>query len=589
MAYEELSAEAQRYLTRPEALGQVRPRDVRTSLGDDIQTYEQTGETGDTWGGKTRLYNVYDAYGNLAGQTRVSESGLAEGLKIAAQMAGSLALPAGAGTALGQFLGLTGTTATAVGNALISGATTGNPKVALASGIASAIAPNIKSTVNASIEDPFLRTVTSEAARGAVSSLPSAAASGDYSRLLTGAVTGGVSGGLNTAVGNILPEELTGNPNIDNAIVKGISNLGAAAVRAGFTGGDIDLAQTLLPAVAQGVADEYKLPVGQVTAGLRIASKVLGGQGLSFGDITNIANTFGTTPTKGAVASAGYGGADTGEFFDAEEAQAVKDDIASILTRYPSDGSNIIDEFLTSTGPYQTSLNDLVGLAQDDTQSYEVTGNLPEQTFYELPEAPVMQNIYQPPGELEGPSKIDVTGKLETPEVPDYTQDLGPPIDELQRIDIAGKLPEQTLAELPEAPVVQDLYQPPGEVEGPSVIEVPGTKIPETTIIPLEDVAEVVAPPVMPPPLPPAPTPAPTPVPTPAPTPAPAPASSPTPAPAPTPTPAPPKQPDLRGLMQLLAFFAAQQQQQKQERNAADIRAESPFGSIFDEEGNYYG
>ncbi len=38
---------------------------------------------------------------------------------------------------------------------------------------------------------------------------------------------------------------------------------------------------------------------------------------------------------SGQAASAGYGGADIGDFFDSEEAQAVQDDIASLLTRYP--------------------------------------------------------------------------------------------------------------------------------------------------------------------------------------------------------------------------------------------------------------
>lgn len=115
------SRAAQAGLTQGSLEG-VRPsRTNLEALGEDFQTYEKIGEVGDSFGGKTIIYQVYDPFGNPIGQTSVQESGLEEGLKQAAALAAIPLTAGGAGAALGGALGLTGTAASALGNALISG------------------------------------------------------------------------------------------------------------------------------------------------------------------------------------------------------------------------------------------------------------------------------------------------------------------------------------------------------------------------------------------------------------------------------------------------------------------------------------
>ena len=100
----------------------VRPsRTNFEALGEDFQTYEKIGEVGDSFGGKTIIYQVYDPYGNPVGQTTVQESGLEEGLKQAAALATIPLTAGGAGGLLGGALGLSGTAASALGNALLAG------------------------------------------------------------------------------------------------------------------------------------------------------------------------------------------------------------------------------------------------------------------------------------------------------------------------------------------------------------------------------------------------------------------------------------------------------------------------------------
>jgi hypothetical protein len=136
-------------------------------------------------------------------------------------------------------------------------------------------------------------------------------------------------------------------------------------------------------------------------------------------------------------------------------------------------------------------------------------------------------------------------------DVQDYIQSVinaeaALPVD--QTVTTTGQLlPDQTFYELPEAPSMQDLYQPPGVIEGPSTIEVTGGKLPE----PIYEQP---------------PTPAPEPIYEQPPTPAPSPAPAPTPAAAPAPSPAAAakkKQDDLALLMMLSAMMTPQQKQEE--------------------------
>lgn len=160
-----------------------------------------------------------------------------------------------------------------------------------------------------------------DAAKGAITSgaraLPGAVASGNFSNVLTEALSGGVGSGVSSAVGNVLPDKITGNSNVDSAIVKGIGGLAGGLAKAGVTGGNVDVVNSLLPAVAQGISDEYKLPLKQVEAGLGIASKALQGKDLTPADLANIASSFGagskTNQTSPKVDAGAGDSFDTGE------------------------------------------------------------------------------------------------------------------------------------------------------------------------------------------------------------------------------------------------------------------------------------
>jgi len=209
-------------------------------------------------------------------------------------------------------------------------------------------------------------------------------------------------------------------------------------------------------------------------------------------------------------------------------------------------------------------------LPKDETQQYTATGQLPDQTFYELPEAPVVQDLYQPAGVVEGPSKIDVTGSLYKPDAA--------VIEDIE--NLLTRYEDQGFKDVTEAPTDQTV-QVTGAKETPEPIyEQPPTPEPE----PIYEQPPTPAPTPSP-----APAPAPTPAPSPAPTPSPAPAPAPTPAPSPAPTPSPAPAPKAQSGLDLSALFALLAMSQQQ-RPAADpyqvaqIRAQSPFGSILDEE-----
>ena len=104
------------------------------NLGDDFQEYEEIGTDG-----PYTIYRVRSAYGDDLGTIRVQTGGgipkLLEGI---APLLGFAAGAAGLGGMIGSALGLTGTAATSVGNAiasgLITGAITGDAEKALIAG-----------------------------------------------------------------------------------------------------------------------------------------------------------------------------------------------------------------------------------------------------------------------------------------------------------------------------------------------------------------------------------------------------------------------------------------------------------------------
>jgi hypothetical protein len=101
----------------PEALGYVnrlrplenRIGDVRQLLGDDFQLYQQLGQTGGTWGGKTTTYQAYDPYGTPGQTFDVKESGLREGVETFAKQVAPLIVANLAGAYLPDLLGTAGT------------------------------------------------------------------------------------------------------------------------------------------------------------------------------------------------------------------------------------------------------------------------------------------------------------------------------------------------------------------------------------------------------------------------------------------------------------------------------------------------
>ncbi len=119
---EGFSQEALDYLNRPEIRNSIRPGDAREFVGDDFQLYKKVGESGSSVSGRTITYDVYDPYGQKTGTIQVNESGLEEGLKIAAQMAvmvASIAVPGVTAAIGGTITNALGISATAAVNAAI--------------------------------------------------------------------------------------------------------------------------------------------------------------------------------------------------------------------------------------------------------------------------------------------------------------------------------------------------------------------------------------------------------------------------------------------------------------------------------------
>jgi hypothetical protein len=259
----------------------------------------------------------------------------------------------------------------------------------LTGGVGGAAAPLASSAASgvANAGGPaWLADAASGAVKGAAGALPGAVISGNYNDLLTGALAGGVGSGVSNVVGNVLPDNITGNANVDNAIVKGIGGLAGGLAKAGITGGNVDVVNSLIPAVAQGISDEYKLPLNQVQAGLGIASKVLRGNELTPNDFVNLVGTFGTKTGK---PDAGKGDSFNDDGFD--------DGGDGVEASYPAD---------TQTEPAQT-LEDL--LAQ-----VEVTGQKTPGGDAYVPPVPGYDGAPPPISQGQEQQQVELTGKTES-------------------------------------------------------------------------------------------------------------------------------------------------------------------------------
>lgn len=297
---------------------------------------------------------------------------------------------------------------------------------------------------------------------------------------------------------------ITGNTTVDNALSTGARDLANAAVNSAITGQDIDLTKTLLPAIAGAVPDatDGAISQKQAAAGLNTLDKVLSGNDIGINDILGIVKAA-STPTK------------TSGGLKAEGEDETVDTTLPTETDVEEEEASFFPEFdnpLLTQEPTSTQLPPVDVVQQLQQSGLEEL--LPE-LFPEPTAAPISdleKALFQEANVMpEGPQQVVTTAEKETPVLPelpaqpieqdvqDYIQSVinaeaALPKDETQQVDITGNLPDQTLYELPEAPVVQDLYQPPGQLEGPSTIETTGTKLPETPIIPLEDLLPVIEP-----------------------------------------------------------------------------------------------
>ncbi len=167
----------------------------------------------------------------------------------------------------------------------------------------------------------------------------------------TAALGSAIAGGANTAlqgggIGDVLKSAVmtaapsfvipqiptTGTPAVDAAI--------KAATQTAIRGGDIGSAVTgsLLNSGIAGATGNLGLDPKLVNFGIQAAQ--------SGGDPNKIFNAITKLgPMLDKSSTGGYGGAETSGFFDAEEAQAVQDDIASLLARYPEAAPSFFPEF----------------------------------------------------------------------------------------------------------------------------------------------------------------------------------------------------------------------------------------------------
>jgi hypothetical protein len=415
--------------------------------------------------------------------------------------------------------------------------------------------------------------------------------------------------GLKEIVGNAFPDS------VSDAVVRGAQDLASAAVKSVVTGQDLDVVNALLPSVVGEVTDVTGLPKPVVQLGIQ---SLLGGeltpegifktivQNAPKADIKNLkAEDEDTSPVTDTSLPAELDTAESDQDFnaffpefDAPLLTAPADQQVEVVAPAPQYTPEVLDLIQNivqqeAALPADQQVEVVAPQAPVDVLDY-LESLQPQPT----PITPIEEFKFQEANVMpEGPQQVVTTAEKEaalpevftqpTPQdVQDYIQSVinaeaALPVD--QTVTTTGtKLPDQTFYELPEAPAVQDLYQPPGVVEGPSKIDVTGKKY-EPPIIPLEDIPEIKYPDILPQ----------EPIyeqpPTPAPTPSPAPSPAPTPAPSPAPTPSPAPAPKAQSgfdprMFALLLGMLNQQRPAAEPYQVAQIRARSPFGSILDEE-----
>ena len=364
--------------------------------------------------------------------------------------------------------------------------------------------------------------------------------------------------GVKEIVGNAFPDS------VSDAVVRGAQDLTSAAVKSAITGQDLNVANALLPSVVGEVADTTGLPKPVVQLGIQ---SLLGGEltpeGI-FKTIVQNAPTVDTSRSKtdaqptASDVSGGYGGAEATGFYDpeTEDAQSLFPEFDNPLLTAPVDQ---LPPFITQAKSLTPGF-DAAGYAERYPDLMAAFGNDEEKLAqhwlnngqYEGRDAsaytkPTDQQVVTTGTAASVPIDIDYlteilqsqsssTNPITPIEAFKFQEANASPVD--QQVVTTGSLQTTTpdildvLGTLTGEPLPDE---PPGVIEGPSTIEVTGTKAtPDFTEVPEQTPGSATDTTPQPP------TPdddrtgaAPTPSPAPAPTPAPSPAPTPSPAPAP--------------------------------------------------------
>lgn len=350
---------------------------------------------------------------------------------------------------------------------------------------------------------------------------------------------GGIEDVLKSAVMTAAPSFVipqiptTGTPAVDAAI--------KAATQTAIRGGDIGsaVAGSLLNSGFSGITGDLGLDPKLVNFGIQAAQ--------SGGDPNKIFNAITKLgPVLDNTSTGGYGGAETSGFFDAEEAQAVQDDIASLLARYPEAKPSFFPEFdaplLTAEPPAPTPApSPSFTLPSDEV--YEDIENL----LIRYPDADLGSK--EAPSTNMDPRELNqfLEANIEDPAtVEQLMQDYFPELYR-QQIEVTG------------TPAKPELFP---EFDQPLLTAEPTT-------------------------------PAPTPTAAPAPTPpsAPGPSAAPGPSPSPSPAPSPSTAQSGMDLSGLFAFMGMMNQDEDKPDlyQVAQINTPSPFGTIYDQQQDLLG
>jgi len=422
---------------------------------------------------------------------------------------------------------------------------TDTPILQMASIIPSPLQP-FAAAANAIINKDPLAAIAAAAGAGGFTDVANAAkvASAIDRGDLLGAVTPGLSLAGVSDIGGFSAKDISSAARVASAIDRG--DLLSAVMPALGIAGLTDVGGVSTQDIGKGIGALRAIESGNPLALLNVASSYLPGPAMPGTTGNEITEGFfapggeGFMPTASETAVGG--GAENSGFFDAEEAQAVRDDIASLLARYPDAEPSFFPEFdaplLTQEPVYEQPptpepepiYEQPPTPATEPTVSAQGIASLfPEFDAPLLTQEPVNQEVSSSIRTVAPVTQIDPLKELmlQTGLTPDnegfYLADLDVPtatlastpvstpisapernafleanieapatVEQLmqkyfpelyqaptaQRIEVTSKLPDQTFYELPEAPSMQDLYQPPGVIEGPSTIEVTGKREP---------------------------------------------------------------------------------------------------------------